>query len=52
MSHAAAEAVRQKLLLMDEQIKFLEFIWNDLPQKVRDTYINDYIGRVPYKYNK
>lgn len=43
---AAAEAVRLKIHLMDEQIRFLEWVWRQVPQVERDELINNYAGKV------
>jgi hypothetical protein len=45
----AAEIVRLKILAMEAQIKFLEFVWND-QIGVQEWYINNYSGEVPDKY--
>lgn len=48
----AAEVLKAKLLMQGEQIKFLEFVWNDLPVNFKDTYINNYKGVVPKRYTR
>jgi hypothetical protein len=45
-----AELVRAKILLMDAQIKFLEWVWSNQNREERDFHINNYEGLVPHKY--
>jgi hypothetical protein len=48
----AAEILRLKLLSMGEEIKFLEYIWDDLPVDLKDYLLNNYSGKIPAKYLK
>lgn len=40
-----------KFHLMDEQIKFLEYVWSCLHEEEQEFYINNYKGHVPTKYS-
>ncbi len=44
------DIVAQKIRLMDEQIKFLEYVWLLCPTDYKDQAVNNYKGKVPDKY--
>lgn len=48
----AAELVRQKLLTMDERLRFLEYVWECMHEEEKDFYVNNYQGHIPGKYTK
>lgn len=47
----SALLITAKIQHMEEQIKFLEPIWNKLSRKDKDRYLNNFSGKVPDKYN-
>ncbi len=42
--------VADKIRLMDEQLKFLEYVWSLCQADMQDQAINNYKGKVPDKY--
>lgn len=44
------QLVAEKIRLMDEQIKFLEFAWLRFTASEQNLIKGDYLGKVPDKY--
>ena len=44
------QIIATKIRLMNEQIKFLEYVWNSLSDKDQNNLLKDYLPEVPNKY--